>query len=78
MATEKASTKMSAATLRAKSADELKEHLVELRKEEFKMRMERGSTGQSSNPARFKQIRRDVARIKTVLNEQAQSDKATA
>ncbi len=61
-----------AAAFRAKSATELKDELVELRKEEFNLRMQRG-TGQLANTARFKQIRRDVARIKTVLNEQAKS-----
>ena len=59
-----------AAELRDKSADELNEELVALRKEEFGLRMQRG-TGQLANNARFKQIRRQVARIKTVLNEQA-------
>ena len=58
-----------AAELRDKSADELNEELVALRKEEFGLRMQRG-TGQLANNARFKQIRRQVARIKTVLNEQ--------
>jgi large subunit ribosomal protein L29 len=58
--------------LREKSATELNDELVALRKEEFNMRMQRG-TGQLSNTARFKQIRRDVARIKTVLNEQAKA-----
>ena len=65
-------TESKAAELRAKSADELNEELVVLRKEEFNLRMQRG-TGQLSNTARFKQIRRDVARIKTILNEQAKS-----
>lgn len=60
------------AALRAKSASELKDELVELRKEEFKLRMQRG-TGQLSNTARFKQIRREAARIKTILNEQKAS-----
>jgi len=59
-----------AAELRAKSATELKDELVELRKEEFSLRMKRG-TGQLSDTSRFKKIRRDVARIKTILNEQA-------
>ena len=61
-----------ASVLRSKSAEELNDELLELRKEEFNLRMQRG-TGQLSNTARFKQIRRDVARIKTVLNEQAKS-----
>jgi len=63
-------TQSRAAEMRAKSATELKDKLVELRKEEFGLRMKRG-TGQLSDTARFKKIRRDVARIKTILNEQA-------
>jgi len=63
-------TESRAAELRAKSATELKDELVELRKEEFNLRMQRG-TGQLSDTSRFKKIRRDVARIKTILNEQA-------
>mgnify|MGYP005996212437 CR=1 FL=1 len=57
-----------AALLRSKSASELADELVELRKEEFKLRMQRG-TGQLTNTARFKQIRREAARIKTILNQ---------
>jgi len=64
-----------AADLRSKSAEELNEEIVALRKEEFSLRMQRG-TGQLSNTARFKQIRREVARIKTILNEQANSSAA--
>ena len=71
-------TETRAAELRSKSATELKDELVTLRKEEFDLRMKRG-TGQLSDTARFKKIRRDVARIKTILNEQAASEKqATA
>jgi len=65
-------TESRAAQLRAKSATELKDELVELRKEEFNLRMQRG-TGQLSDTSRFKKIRRDVARIKTILNEQAKT-----
>lgn len=65
-------TQSRAAELRAKSATELKDELVELRKEEFGLRMKRG-TGQLSDTGRFKKIRRDVARIKTILNEQAKA-----
>jgi len=61
-----------AALLRAKSATELKEELVTLRKEEFQLRMKRG-TGQLSDTSRFQKIRKDVARIKTILNEQAKT-----
>ena len=63
-------TESKASELRAKSAEDLNNELVDLRKEEFSLRMQRG-TGQLANTARFKQIRRQVARIKTVLNEQA-------
>lgn len=63
-------TESKAALTRAKSATELKDELVELRKEEFSLRMKRG-TGQLSDTSRFKKIRREVARIKTILNEQA-------
>jgi large subunit ribosomal protein L29 len=65
-------TESKAAALRAKTATELKDELVELRKEEFTLRMHRG-TGQLSDTSRFKKIRREVARIKTILNEQATS-----
>ena len=63
-------TESRGAELRAKSATELKDELVELRKEEFSLRMKRG-TGQLSDTSRFKKIRREVARIKTILNELA-------
>ena len=63
-------TESKASELRTKSAEDLNNELVDLRKEEFSLRMQRG-TGQLANTARFKQIRRQVARIKTVLNEQA-------
>lgn len=65
-------TESRAAELRARSVDELNDEIVALRKEEFTMRMQRGA-GQLSNTARFKQIRRDVARIKTILNEQSKA-----
>jgi len=69
MATEtKSVTNSQAAELRAKSTTELNDELVALRKEEFNLRMQRG-TGQLSNTSRFKKIRREVARIKTILNE---------
>lgn len=55
--------------LRDKSAEQLNEELVELRKEEFNLRMKR-ATGQLENNSRFGQIRKDCARILTLLNEQ--------
>ena len=60
------------ARYRGLSVNELNDELVALRKEEFDLRMQRG-TGQLSDTSRFKSIRNDVARIKTILNEQAKS-----
>ncbi len=58
---------MKAADLTAKSADELKESLFGLRKEAFNLRFQKAS-GQLENTARVRQVRRDIARIKTVLH----------
>jgi large subunit ribosomal protein L29 len=47
---------------------ELNSELLELRKEQFNLRMQRG-TGQLANPSRFKLVRRQIARVKTQINE---------
>ena len=47
---------------------ELNSELLELRKEQFNLRMQRG-TGQLANPSRFKLVRRQIARVKTRINE---------
>lgn len=60
----------SAKDYKDKSAAELKEELLNLRKEQFNLRMQRGA-GQMSKPHLFKAVRRDIARIKTVLTEKA-------
>jgi large subunit ribosomal protein L29 len=60
---------MKAEQLLGKSADELKDELVGLRKESFNLRFQRAS-GQLENTARVRQVRRDIARIKTVLKKQ--------
>ncbi|AUG54954.1 MULTISPECIES: 50S ribosomal protein L29 [Thalassospira] len=60
---------MKVADLRAKSADELKEMLLDLRKESFNMRFQQ-ATGQFENTARVRQVRRDIARIKTLLGNE--------
>jgi large subunit ribosomal protein L29 len=59
---------MNTTEMRKKSEKDLNGELVELRKEQFNLRMQR-AVGQLGNPARFKEIRREIARIKTVLNE---------
>ena len=64
---------MKANELRSKSEAELKEELQGLLREQFNLRMQKG-TGQLGNPARMKSVRRDVARIKTVMNEKVAGD----
>ncbi len=54
--------------IRTLSAEELNKELLDLRREQFNLRMQRG-TGQLSNPARFKAVRRQIARIKTRMTE---------
>ena len=63
---------MKAADLRAKSVDELKDELIGLRKESFNLRFQAVS-GQLENPARCRQVSRGIARIKTILGEQAKA-----
>jgi large subunit ribosomal protein L29 len=48
------------------SADELKQHLLDLRKEQFNLRMQKGS-GQLNQPHQLRRVRRDIARTKFVL-----------
>ena len=59
---------MVASELRNQSQEDLGKQLIELRQEQFNLRMQRG-TGQLANPSRFKEVRRAIARIKTVMNE---------
>ena len=54
--------------IREKSVEELKEHLLELRKEQLNLRMQQGS-GQLSQPHQMRRVRRDIARTKFVLGE---------
>jgi len=63
---------MNAQDLRTKSADELKESLIGLRKEQFNLRFQRAS-GQLENTARVRQVRRDIARVKTILRDKQQA-----
>jgi large subunit ribosomal protein L29 len=59
---------MKASELRQKSQEELNTTLEELLKEQFNLRMQQG-TGQMSRPSRMKEVRKDIARIKTLMNE---------
>ncbi len=54
--------------VRVKSADELQEMLVDLRKEQFNLRFQR-ATGQLEAVGRIKEVRRTIARVKTVMAE---------
>lgn len=64
---------MKASQLREKTRSELKDELVELRKEQFKLRMTY-AMGQASRNHEFSRIRKDIARVKTVLNEMGTND----
>ncbi|MBL6958911.1 MAG: 50S ribosomal protein L29 [Rhodospirillales bacterium] len=68
---------MKSADVRAKSEDELKDQLIDLRKESFNLRFQAAS-GQLENTARVKQVRRDIARIKTILGERGNADAQAA
>ena len=59
-----------ASDLRTKTPDELSDELLKLKKEQFNLRFQR-ATGQVENTARIHQIRRDIARLKTVQSQQA-------
>ncbi|MCZ6536405.1 MAG: 50S ribosomal protein L29 [Gammaproteobacteria bacterium] len=60
---------MKAGEFRSKSADELQEELIKLRREQFNLRMQRAS-GQLAKPDQFRKVRKDIARLKTVMGEQ--------
>ena len=66
---------MKSSQVRSKTADELVTDLGALKKERFNLRFQRAS-GQLENTARFRQVRRDIARILTVLAERRRSAKA--
>ncbi len=63
---------MKAKDLVGKTADQLKDQLIGLKKEQFNLRFQR-ATGQLENTARVRQVRRDVARVKTVLARSGKS-----
>ena len=64
---------MEAADLRKKSAEDLEKELMSLLKDQFAYRMQR-STGQLNQPHLLKEVRRDIARIKTILREKKVSE----
>ncbi len=68
---------MKAEELRTKSVDELKKQLLDLRKEQFNMRFQKAG-GQMDNTAQMKTLRRDIAKIKTILTEKNKTETAKA
>jgi large subunit ribosomal protein L29 len=61
---------MKASELKAKSADELQQELASLLKAQFSLRMQT-ATQQLSNTSQLKKVRRDIARVRTIMAEKA-------
>jgi large subunit ribosomal protein L29 len=61
---------MNASELREKTPDQLRDQLVQLKKEAFNLRFQQ-ATGQLENTARMRVVKRDTARVLTILNEKA-------
>jgi large subunit ribosomal protein L29 len=61
---------MKAGEVRAKGEEELREQLLQLKKEQFNLRFQK-ATGQLENTSRVRAVRRDIARIKTILAARA-------
>lgn len=68
---------MDATDLRGKTPDELRDALKDLKKEAFNLRFQQ-ATGQLENTARMRAVKRDVARVNTILNEKAAEAAAEA
>ena len=66
---------MKASDVRAMTEDQLKDELVKLKKEQINLRFQ-AATGQLEETARVSEVRRDIARVKTVMREKAQAGKA--
>lgn len=64
---------MKASDVRAKTPDQLIEELAQLKKEQFNLRFQK-ATGQLEKVSRVNQVRRDIARIKTIIREKANTD----
>ena len=64
-----------AAEVRGKTADELGAMLLDLRKEQFNLRFQR-ATGQNEGVGQVKKVRRDIARVKTIMSERKRSNES--
>ncbi|WP_455475114.1 50S ribosomal protein L29 [Bartonella sp. B30(2025)] len=65
---------MKAAQLRAQTLDQMKDELAKLKKEQFNLRFQK-ATGQLEKTSRIKQVRRDVARVKTFIHQEINKGK---
>ncbi len=66
---------MTADELRGKTTEDLAENLLVLRREQFNLRMQR-ATGELARPSEYSRVRKDIARVKTVMNELKRKSKA--
>lgn len=66
---------MKAADIRAMSADQLKDELGNLKKEQFNLRFQK-ATGQLEKSSRINEVRKDIARVKTIARQKAAEAKA--
>jgi large subunit ribosomal protein L29 len=66
---------MKIADVRALTADQLEDEVLKLKKEQFNLRFQR-ATGQLENTARVRQVRKDIARVKTVARQKQAQAKA--
>ena len=66
---------MKAADVKRMTPDELTDQLTSLKKEQFNLRFQR-ATGQIENTSRIRQVRRDIARIKTIVRQKAAAPQA--
>jgi large subunit ribosomal protein L29 len=66
---------MKAAELRSKSTDELKRELQSLLRAQFNLRMQK-ATQQLNNTSQVRKVRRDIARVKTLINQKAKAETA--
>ena len=66
---------MKASALRERSSDELTKQLSDLEEQLFKLRFQK-STGQIENPIKIREVKRDIARVLTVINERRDQESA--
>ena len=66
---------MKASDVKTMTQDELTDELAKLKKEQFNLRFQK-ATGQLEQTGRIKQVRRDIARVKTIASQKASASKA--